>query len=143
MDAQDIIFSYQRNNAWNMLISRVQVINQEKDSLICEKAIEDAPSISTLPHSVIDQIAAITSNDERLASIDPENLDDVDREMVLDGYSNSFTFWCKGEPRSFAIRNASYVFRDKAKDAGYVLEKFDQIARILAENGVDVEHLKP
>ena len=142
MDAQDIIFSYQRNNAWNMLISRVQVINQEKDNLICEKAIEDAPSISTLPHAAIDQIAAIISNDECLATIDPEDLDDADREMELDGYNNSFTFWCKGKAHSFAIRNASYAFRDKAKDADYILEKFDQIARILTKNGVDVEYLK-
>lgn len=142
MDAQGIIFSYQRNNAWNMLISRVQVINQEKDNLICEKAIEDAPSISTLSPSTIDQIAATTSDDDRLASIDPEDLDDADREMVLDGYNNSFTFWCKGEVRSFTIRNASYVFRDKAKDTGYILEKFDQIARILAKNGVDAKYLE-
>lgn len=142
MDTQDIIFSYRRSNTWNMPISHVQVVNQEKDNLICEMTIEDAPSISTLSCSIIDQITAIISNDERLASIDSDELYGDLSEMVLDGYINAFTFWCEGKARSFSIRNASYVIRDKTKDAGYVLEKFDQIARILAKNGVDVGYLE-
>lgn len=144
MDNPNIIFSYLFANAWGMPISRVSVTGQERRNLVCEMANErDDALVETLPLEVLCQIAEVTSKDDRLASIDPDDLaDDEGSLCVLDGFVNHFTFWCRGASRSFSISNAAYLRDVKTRNSGYILKKFDQVTRILVRNGVSKKYFR-
>lgn len=153
IDMEKRIFRYTLADAWYNTISQVDVIDGiEKDNVRCLYfntsgflIQENNACIFTISKRAIDKIENVMFN-----HLDVLEYEEIEYPLVIDGVINIFEFALEGATANTIRTSNIWAFKEKDVvidgDPPYkgleLLELYNEISKILIENGVDKKYLK-
>ena len=134
----EVVFSHSVRNAWFTFISSIAVYDSGK----VECTYEDLETTYQVSDSVVKEIYGIINRFPEV--MQNYGIFDISYPYVLDGVINIFDF-SNGEKSNTVVAFNLIGFKDndsiKNKTADILIQVFEEITGLLAENGIDKKYL--
>lgn len=139
----DSIFIYElRIDLGYRPVSRIELLD-DGQTVICRRGLEE-PSRITIDKQYHDQVKFFILENDRLLTMNAEDIERHPEYIVLDGYDNIFTFSNGRTVNSIDTGNVSILEgeHEACPNGAYLVDCFHHIAKILIKAGIGKEFFR-